>query len=177
MRRTALAATTLAVLVSGAGVASAAAGTGTVIDTLAATVVAGPLTLAGVGANVALAPTPGNWTVATGATALTVSDLTGTTNGWAVTATYSDPAVGITALGAANVKVSAGSVTGDILGSALTLASDAALSSPVTVATTGTGTGTGVTLFTTSYSVKVPANATLGAVYGGTVTYTVASVR
>jgi len=177
MRRTAFAATTLAVLVASAGVASAAAGTGTVVDTLAATVVGGPLTLAGVGANVALAPTPGNWTAATGATALTVSDLTLTTNGWAVTATYSDPAVGVTPLGAANVKVSAGTVTGDLLGSALTLASDVPLTSAVTVATTGTGTGAGVTAFKTSYSVKVPTTATLGAVYGGTVTYTVASVR
>lgn len=179
MRRSKLAAAALAVAVAGvgsAGAASAAAGTGVVVDTLVATVAAGPLTLAGTGASVALSPTPGVFTASTGATVLTVSDLTGTTNGWAITATYSDPVAG-NALGGANVKVSAGSVTGALPSSAVTLANDVALSSPVTVATTGTGTGTGVTAVTSSYKVKVPADAVIGEVYGATVTYTLASVR
>lgn len=177
MRRTTVVASTLALVVASAGAASAAAGTGTVVDTLAATVAAGPLTLAGTGASVALAPTPGVWSASAGATVLTVSDTTGTTNGWSVTATYSAPAAGITPLGAANVKVSAGSVTGAILGSALALATDQPLTAPVTVASTGAATGAGVTNMTASYKVLVPASAVAGAVYGGTVTYTVASVR
>jgi hypothetical protein len=176
MRRTTLVATALALVVGGAGAASASSGTGTVADTLVATVVGGPLTIAGVGANVALAPTPGTWTTSAGATVLTVSDLTGTTNGWAVTATYSDPATG-TPLGASNVKVTANNVTGAILGSALSLASDAPLTSPVTVASTGLAAGTGVTAMTASYKVFVPVTAAVGDVYGGTVTYTVASMR
>jgi hypothetical protein len=147
------------------------------VDTLAATVAAGTLTLAGTGVNVALSPSPGVWSSSAGATVLTVSDTTGTTNGWAVTATYGAPAAGVTPLGAANVKVSAGSPTGAILGSALTMATDQPLTSPVTVASTGAGTGAGVTAVTSSYKVLVPATATLGAVYGATVTYTVASVR
>jgi hypothetical protein len=176
MRRSALVATTLAVVLSGAGAASASSGTGTVADNLVATVVPGVLTLAGVGASVALAPTPGVWSASTGATVLTVSDTTGTTNGWAVTATYSDPLTG-TALGAANVAVSAAGVTGTVPGSALSLATDQPLTSPVTVASTGAATGAGVTAMTASYKVKVPATAVVGNVFGGTVTYTVASVR
>ena len=177
MRRTTLVATTLALVVGGAGAATAADGIGTVSDTLVATVVAGPLTLAGVGANVALAPTPGAWTNSVGATVLTVSDLTGSTNGWAVTATYAAPAAGVTPLGAGNVKVTASNVTGAIAGSALSLASDAALTSPVTIASTGSAGGIGVTALTSSYKVMVPASAAVGDVYGATVTYTVASVR
>lgn len=179
MRRTPVVAASLALVVAGAGAASAGtSGTGTVSDVLVATVVGGPLTLAGVGANVALAPSPGVWTNSVGATVLTVTDLTGTSNGWAVTATYADPVVqGTKALGAANVKVSAGSVTGAVLGNALSLATDADLTAPVTIASTGSAAGTGVTAMTASYKVKVPATAAVGDVYGGTVTYTVASVR
>lgn len=177
MRRTALAVTALALVISGAGAASAANGTGSVSDTLVATVVGGPLTIAGVGANVALAPTPGAWTNSVGATVLTVTDLTGSTNGWAVTATYADPAAGVTPLGASNVKVTANNVTGAIAGTALSLAADAPLTTPVTIASTGSAGGIGVTAMTASYKVMVPATATAGTVYGGTVTYTVASVR
>ncbi|MCU1673153.1 MAG: hypothetical protein JWN77_1266 [Frankiales bacterium] len=177
MRRTPLLATTVALVLASAGAASAAGGTGTVTDTLLATVAAGPLTLAGVGASVALSPTPGAWTASTGATALTVSDLTGTTNGWAVTATYTAPAAGITALGADNVKVSVTDVTGALTGAAVSPVTDAPLTTPVTVASTGLAAGTGVTVLTSAYKVRVPASATVGQVYGGTVTYTVASVR
>lgn len=178
MRRTTVVATTLALVVAGAGAASAATnGSGTVADTLVATVIGGPLTIAGTGVQVALQPTPGAWSPTAGATVLTVSDLTGTSNGWAVTATYTDPAAGTTALGASNVEVTAGSVTGAITGTALTLAVDSPLTAPVTVASTGSATGAGVTAMTASYKVKVPATAAVGSVYGGTVTYTVASVR
>jgi hypothetical protein len=177
MRRTALVASTLALVLTGAGAASAGtSGTGTVVDTLVATVVSGPLTLAGAGVNVALAPTPGAWSTSAGATVLTVTDATGTTNGWAVTATYTDPVAG-TPLGADNVKVTANNVSGAILGTALNLATDVPLTSPVTIASTGLAAGTGVTLMTASYKVKVPATAAVGDVFGGTVTYTVASVR
>src|SRR4051794_8612050 len=176
MRRTALLAATLAVVIGGAGAASAGAGTGSVIDTLVATVAPGTLVIAGTGANVGLAPTPGAWSSAAGATVLTVTDATGSSNGWSVTATYSDPAAG-TALGASNVRVTAFGVTGAIAGSALSLATDAPLTSPVTIASTGAGTGLGVTAMTASYKVLVPVTAAVGSVYGATVTYTVASVR
>lgn len=177
MRRTTLVASTLALVMAGAGAASASSGTGTVVDTLVATVVSGPLTLAGVGANVAVQPTPGVWSSTAGATVLTVTDATGTNNGWAVTATYSAPAAGVTPLGAANVRVTASNPTGDVLASNLTLAVDSDLTNPVTIASTGANGGLGVTLMTASYKVKVPANAAVASVYGGTVTYTVASVR
>ena len=177
MRRSTLVASTLALVLAGAGAASASSGTGTVVDTLVATVAAGPLTLAGVGANVALAPTPGVWSTTAGATVLTVTDATGTDNGWAVTATYSDPAAGVAPLGASNVKVTANNVSGAVTGASLNLATDSDLTSPVTIASTGTDDGLGVTLMTASYKVKVPVTASVGSVYGGTVTYTVASVR
>lgn len=177
MRRTALIASSLALVLTGAGAASASSGTGTVVDTLVATVVGGPLVLAGTGVNVALSTTPGVWSSAAGATVLTVTDGTLTTNGWAVTATYGDPVGTAMPLGAANVQVSAGSVTGAIAGTALSLANNQDLTTPVTVASTGAAGGAGTTLMTASYRVKVPTTATLGQVYGATVTYTVASVR
>lgn len=176
MRRTTVIAAALALSVTGAGAASAADGTGSVTDSLAGTVVSGLLTVAGTGASVALSGTPGAWTDAVGATVITVSDLTGTDAGWSVTATYAAPAVGA-GIGGENVKVSATSVTGDLTSTAINPATDAALSTPVTVASTGAAAGTGVTAFIAKYKVRLPATASVGDVFGGTVTYTVASVR
>ena len=176
MRRTPVIAAALALSLAGAGTASAADGTGSVSDTLAATTTAGLLTIAGTGANVALSGAPGSWTDAAGATVVTVSDLTGGTAGWAVTATYTAPTVG-TSIGGANVKVSATDVTGDLTSTAISPVTDAALGSPVKVASTGEAAGSGVTAFTAKYKVKLPATAKVGDVFGGTVTYTVATVR
>ena len=159
-----------------------AAGTGTVVDTLTTTVLPGGLTLAGAGANVALSTTPGSFSPAAGATLLTMTDTTGTTNGWTVTATYSAPALGA-ALGGSNVKVSTGLTAPDpiiapTLGAAgLSPANEADLSSPVAVASTGSKAGTGVSTAVMSYQVRVPAAAQVGEVYGATVTYTIASIR
>lgn len=176
MRRTPVVAATLALSLS--GVLATTAAHADVTDVVAGTVVGGLLTMTGVGANVAVSGQPGELTDTVGAAALTVSDLRLTTAGWAVTATYSDPPAGAAKpFGAANVLVSATSVTGDILGSALTLATDQPLTSPVTVASTGTGTGAGVTVVTSGYKVRIPADATLADTYAATVTYTVASIR
>lgn len=179
MRRTTVVAATLALTLSGASAASAVDGTGSVTDTIVGTVAPGLLTIAGVGVNVAASSTPGEFGAAVGATVLTVSDLTGGNAGWAVTATYAAPAGTTTVkpLGGENIKVSATDVTGALTGSALTPAADQPLSAPVTVATTGDAAGTGVTAFTAQYKVKLPATAKLTEVYGGTVTYTVATIR
>src|SRR5690242_9269472 len=105
-------------LVAGAmGIAAAAvpmaafagAGTGSVTTVVAATTVPGALTIAGAGVNVGVSQAPGSWGSAIGATALAMADTTGTTNGWAVTATYTDPAAGL-ALGGSNVLVSSSGV-------------------------------------------------------------------
>lgn len=179
MRRTTVIAAALAFTVTGATAASAAEGTGSVTDTIVGTVVPGLLTIAGTGVSVAATSTPGQFGAAVGATAVTVSDLTGGTAGWAVTATYAAPATGSTTkpLGGANILVSATSVTSDLTGLDLKPATDAPLSAPVTVATTGTAAGTGVTAFVAQYKVRLPATAVATETYGGSVTYTVATVR
>jgi len=153
-------------------------GTGSVTTVVAATTLPGALTLTGVGANVAPSQTPGAFGSSIGATALTVADLTGTNNGWAVTATYSDTSlpVGQLPLGAGNVQVSSTGVSGDAAAVVQTV-TDAPLTTPVTVLTTATSGGLGVTVGTASLKVRVPTTAKVGDVYGGTVTYTVASVR
>lgn len=181
-RRIALAALVGLTTLGASTSAYAAAGTGSVTDVLTATVIPGGLTIAGAGANVALTSTPGSFSSAAGATLLTMTDTTGSSNGWVVTAAYSAPAVGA-ALGGANVKVSAGLVSPDpvlapTLGAlGLSPAADQDLSSPVAVLTTGEKAGTGVSTAVMSYKVRVPAAAQVGQVYGATVTYTIASVR
>jgi len=191
-RRTALALalTVAAVAVASTSSAHAADGTGSVVDTLTATVVAGGLTIAGAGANVALSSTPGSFSTAAGATALTMTDTTASDNGWVVTAAYSahSPALsGVIDLTGANVKVTASNVLPSAtisaafvtlgINSGLSPASEQVLSSPVAVMTTGAATGTGISTAAVGYKVRVPADATLGQVYGGKVTYTIASVR
>jgi hypothetical protein len=179
MRRTTVIAAALTLSLTGASAASAADGTGSVADSLVATTAEGLLTIAGTGVQVNASPTPGTLSSAVGATVVTVSDLTGGTAGWSVTATYADPAdTTLTKpLGGGNVYVSALNVTGDLADLDLKPAKDQPLSSPVKVASTGEAAGTGVTAFTASYRVMVPATAKTGEVYGGTVTYTVATVR
>jgi hypothetical protein len=155
-------------------------GTGSVTTTVTATATTGALTIGGTGVAVSVSTAPGTFSGSIGATVLSVSDLTGTTNGWAVTATYSDPAVG-NGLGASNVEVSTANVVPDQLGGVLpanvTTVADQALTTPVTVLTTGSNSGAGVTAATATVKVRVPQTAQTGAVYGGVVTYTVASVR
>lgn len=162
--------------------AAATPGTGSVTDTLVATVLAGGLTIAGAGANVAANAVPGVFTSTVGTTVLTVTDTTGSGNGWTVTATYAAPTAG-NDLGGANVKVTTSNVVPDtaltpLLGTGgLNPVADQLLTSPVAVLTTGTATGLGISTAQVGYKVKVPVTATAGDVYGGTVTYTVASVR
>ena len=95
------------------------AGTANAVDVVTTvtgtTVAGGTLALAGAGGSVALSGTPGSLTDAIGATVLTVSDLRGTNAGWAVTATYSDPDVGLP-LGGQNVLVSGANVLPNVLG-------------------------------------------------------------
>lgn len=193
LRRTAFAALATAATAGAAfGLAAPAnaastPGSGSVVATLAATALPGALTIAGAGVSVTPSQTPGLFSTAgLGATAMTVSDLTGTANGWAVTATYTDPAAavlaaGTKALGGANVKVSAANVVPDALGGVLSsnvaTVTDQPLWTPVTVASTTTNSGSGVTAMTGSYKIRIPQTAVTSEVYGGTVTYTVASVR
>jgi hypothetical protein len=158
----------------------ATSGTGSVTTTVTATTVPGALTIAGTGVAVGVNQAPGTFGGTLGATALTVTDTTGTTNGWAVTATYSDPVAG-TGLGAANVAVSTSNVVPNVLGGVLasnvTTVTDQVLSTPVTVLTTGLNSGAGITAATASVKVRIPQTAQVGDVFGGVVTYTVASVR
>jgi hypothetical protein len=161
--------------------AFAGAGTGSVTTVVNATTVPGALTIAGAGVNVGVSQAPGFWGAATGVNVLTMADTTGTTNGWAVTATYSDPLAPALPLTGSNVSVSSSGVTPDALGGVLaanvSTVSDVPLSSPVTVLTTGASSGAGLTAATTSLKVRVPQTAQVGEIYGGVVTYTIASVR
>src|SRR4051812_36734054 len=160
--------------------AFAGPGTGSVTTVVTATTVPGALTITGAGVNVGVSQAPGTWGAATGLNALLVADTTGTTNGWAVTATYSDPAVG-TGLGGGNVSVSSANVVpnalGGVLASNVSTVTDVPLTAPVTVLTTGASSGAGITGADTSLKVRVPQTAQVGNVFGGIVTYTVASVR
>jgi hypothetical protein len=160
--------------------AFAGTGTGSVTTVVTATTVPGALTIAGAGVNVGVSQAPGTWGAATGLNSLTVADTTGTTNGWAVTATYSDPAAG-TGLGGGNVSVTSANVVpstlGGVLAANVSTVTDVPLSTPVTVLTTGANSGAGVTVADTTLKVRVPQTAQVGDVFGGVVTYTVASVR
>ena len=156
-------------------------GTGSVTTVVAATTLPGALTLAGTGVSITPSQAPGAFGSSVGATVLTVTDLTGTSNGWAVTATYSDPSAALQSagqkpLGGANIEVSSTGVSGDAQAVVQTIG-DTPLTTPVTVLTTATSSGTGVTAGTASLKVKIPSTAQVGEVYGGNVTYTVASVR
>lgn len=182
MKRSLTLTATALVLVAGtAGSALAAAGTGSVTTTVVGTTVGGG-TLSLTGTGVALVPngTPGEFVSGAGLTALTVQDLTGTTNGWSVTATYAAPDAG-TSIGGENILVSAGGVVpnalGGVLSSAVTTQTDQPLTGPVNVATTGTNAGSGITALTSSLKVRLPVTAKVGDVFGGKVVYTVASVR
>ena len=181
MRRS-LALVTVAALA--ATVAGGTAASAQVAVPVVTTVLPGLLTLAGAGAAVSVAAAPGDISESVGATVLTVSDLRGSTAGWAVTATYSNPTPAALAaspvnkaLGASNVLVSSSSPTGALGSANLSLVTDQALTIPVTVATTGLAGGAGVTALTTSFKTRVPETAQTVDVYLGTVTYTVASVR
>lgn len=147
---------------------------------LLGTVVPGVLSISGTGLNVSVSGAPGSLTPAAGVTALVVTDTTGTSNGWAVTATWS-AIPGAKDVGGANVLATVGGVapdlTGGVLASAVTTVTDAALATPVTVATTGVHAGSGITTMTASYKLRLPVTAQAGDVYSGRVTYTVASVR
>jgi hypothetical protein len=181
MRRTPVTAAALALALglTGLSAGAAAAADGSVTDTIVGTITPGLLTIAGTGVNVAASSKPGEFGSAVGATLLTVTDLTGGTAGWSVTAQYAAPAdtTVVKDLGGANMLVSATGLTTDLTGLDLKAATDQPLSAPVTMATTGEAAGTGVTAFTAQYKVKLPATAKATETYGGSVTYTVATVR
>ncbi|MCW2606649.1 MAG: hypothetical protein JWO60_1342 [Frankiales bacterium] len=195
MKRSLLAlvpAAALAVVAASAGTAAAAgaAGTGSVTTVVGGTTaIGGVLSILGAGVSVTLAsPTPGSVTSGLGATALTIEDLRGTADGWAVTATYSDVA-GSLPLTGDNVFVSVSGVAANALGGVasnkVAVVTDQALGSPVTVATTASAAapggvtydGSGITAMTAKVGVRMPVTAKVGEIYGGKVTYTVASVR
>jgi hypothetical protein len=137
----------------------------------------GALTLTGTGVSISLTDPPGTWSSSIGATSLTMSDTTLTTNGWAVTATYGDPLLPTKPLGGVNVAVSTGTVAGAVPAANVSTVTDAPLTSPVTVLSTGSHTGAGVTTAVASLKVRIPQTAQTGDVYGCVVTYTIASVR
>src|SRR3954469_3451947 len=137
----------------------------------------GALTLSGTGVSVSLNNQPGVWSQSIGATTLTMTDTTLTTNGWAVTATYADPVLPTRPLGGVNVRVSSGSVAGAVPAANVSTVNDASLATPVTVLSTGANSGAGVTTALATLKVRIPQTAQTGEVYGCVVTYTIASVR
>jgi hypothetical protein len=137
----------------------------------------GALTLTGTGVSVSLNDPPGVWSGSIGATTLTMTDTTLTTNGWAVTATYGNPALPTKPLGGVNVKVTTGTVAGSVPAANVSTVTDAQLTSPVTVLSTGANSGAGTTTAVASLKVRIPQTAQTGDVYGCVVTYTIASVR
>ncbi len=181
-RSLALSLTALVALTGTVGTAQAqTAGTGSVTTTVVGTTLGGGvLSLAGTG--VALVPngTPGQFVTGASVTALTVQDLTGTDNGWAITATYAAPDAG-QGIGGQNIMVSAGDVVPNVLGGVLasqvSTVTDQLLDAPVKVASTGDNPGSGITALTSSLKVRLPVTAKVGNVFGGKVVYTVASVR
>lgn len=180
---------TLSAVVLALGAATATAASAQVVtDVTGTTLTGGTLSIAGVGASLALSGTPGSVASNLGATALTVSDLRGTDAGWSVTATYAAPASGLLSgsepvkdITGKNVLVSAGGVTPDLLGgvsaSDVAVVTDEPLTTAVTIASTGTNSGSGITALSAGLKVRVPVTAKIGDVYGGKVTFTVASVR
>ena len=197
-RRSVIAAAAALSVAATAGAAHAAPGdpgVGSVVDVVAVTAVPGALTIAGVGtglaaglSNLTASQAPGTgFGSPLGGSVLAVTDARLSNAGWYVTATYSDGVLGtgVVGLGAENIKVASGSAAGGAAaGTALTASNGAAdtdgyvpLTAPVTVATTGDNTGAGITTFNTSYKLQVPVRADNQALFAGTVTYTVASVR
>jgi hypothetical protein len=148
-----------------------------VLATAPAASAVGALTLSGTGLSVSLNDPPGVWSGSIGATTLTMSDTTLTTNGWAVTATYGAPALPTKPLGGANVAVTTGTVSGAVPAASVSTVTDAPLTSPVTVLSTGANSGAGVTTAVASLKVRIPQTAQNGEIYGCSVTYTIASVR
>ena len=192
MRRFVLIAAASAALAVTAGAAQA-----DVTDVIAAPSVAGALTVTGLGLGTLTAPTTtvnqsiGSTSGSIAGAQLTVTDATGASAGWDVTATYSSIDTSLlTALptgvlaaadiGAANVSVSG--ATTSVLATANGLAgvaapvmqTDAPLTSPVRVSRSS-GDGRGVTIFNTSYKITLPAKSTAAAtLYTGKIVYTVA---
>lgn len=178
---------TAAALVLSAATATAASAQ-VVTDVTGTTLTGGTLSITGVGTSLALSGTPGSVASNLGGTALTVSDLRGTAAGWSVTATYAAPASGLLSNGVPvrditgkNVLVSAGGVAPDLLGgvsaSNVDVVTDQPLTSAVTIATTDEADGSGITAMTAGLKVRIPVTAKVGDIYGGKVTFTVASVR
>lgn len=165
---------------------TAGAASADVVGTVTNTVVpGGALTVTGTAVSAGATGTPGAFGAAPTVSALSVSDLTGTSNGWRVVATYSAPATNallggatVQDVGGANVEVSTSYVSGAVATGDITRVTDQPLTSPLTVASTNAGkAGSGVTALTAAYKVRLPETSKIGEVFGGTVTYTVLSAR
>ena len=194
MRKAALAVASLAALTLTAGVAQA-----DVTDVIAAPAIPGALTVTGAGLGSLAAPSvSANQTIGSvgssiAGSVLTVTDATGSTAGWDVTATYGaltsgqlsaltlpSGLVSAADIGAGNVSVAGATTSIQATANGISgvaspaLATDAALTSPVRVARSG-GDGRGVTLFNTSYKITLPAKTSSAAtLYTGKIVYTVA---
>jgi hypothetical protein len=183
--------------------ATAGAAQADVVDVVAVPSVAGLLTVTGAGLGSVTAPAQAANTAIGGSASLPgsqllVTDATGSTAGWDVTATYSQLSAGqlgaltaalptvpgspvaVADLGASNIRVS-GATTAALATTNATAGvaspvflTNAALTSPVQVARSG-GDGRGLTLFNTSYTISLPIkSASAATLYTGQVTYTVA---
>ena len=183
MRRRPVLALTAVLLFASAGAASAAD------DTVLSTSTAGTLSMTGGTIPTTSLSTAIGATTETVGSVMTIADLRGQALGWNVTAKYIAPpanvildgattATSITALPASAVKVKVPSAT------AATTTTSGAISyngtfqtldatNAVTVAAATAATSGGTTTFTPSYSVTLPTNATLGTLYGATISYTV----
>jgi hypothetical protein len=182
--------------------ATAGAAQADVTDVIALPSVAGLLTVTGVGLGSVTAPAQAaNTSIGSSSgiagSQLLVTDATGTSAGWDVTATYSSLTAGqlstltaglpvgaglpvaVADIGASNVTV-AGATTAALAttnataGVANPLFANAALTSPVQVARSN-GDGRGLTLFNTAYTISLPIKSAAAAtLYAGKVVYTVA---
>ncbi len=184
MRRPGILLLAAGLVIASAGAASAEGETST--DTVLTTATQGALTITGgVVPTASVSAAIGATTGVTGSI-MTVSDLRGEALGWDVTAKYVDPpatallnsvSTAVTPLGASAVKVKTTAAATTTLTGALDYADEdfvaLSASTGVNVANATAATSGGVTTFNTHYQVSVPSNATLGTVYGASVSYTV----
>jgi hypothetical protein len=188
MRRTPVVASVVLALAVSGGVAYADG----VVSPVAATAVAGVLAITGTGTTASVSATIGQ-AKSFGTSVLTVTDATGSTAGWDVTATYGAladltglgiPSGATTAdIGGANITVLAATsdaqktanTAAGVGESALGFQSAETLATPVTIAQV-VGDGRGTTVFGTSYTIALPPKSSKAqVVYTGKVVYTVAA--
>jgi hypothetical protein len=188
MRRTPVVASVVLALAVSGGVAYADGA----VDPVAATALPGVLAISGAGTTASVSATIGQ-AKSFGTSVLTVTDATGATAGWDVTATYGAladltgldiPEDATTAdIGGANITVLAATsgaqktanTAGGVGESALVFQPAATLATPVKIAKVA-GDGRGTTVFGTSYTIALPPKSSeADVVYTGKVVYTVAA--